>query len=243
MKEYIHAAPSRVQRCPNVQVTWYPFPSMYPSFCFFAPNTSAISRATEGFSAIQTIIIFVLSNRIAKVTKTAESNSLFSLIYENLETAFSRYLYLICYLIHVPSAFILRFSTSSSVLLFSKSMIYHSSDTGVCTYSASSMVNPGYRALTACFTAWGSSEARTSQLVPHPCLLTVEINVFFFYFHPKYSLPCNLFFFDIKNTGIGVHLFDEGREIVQIRLGNEIFIVVRIIINFSSGQNTFGRII
>lgn len=100
--------------------------SFYVSvFLVFAPNTSAISRATEGFSAIQTIIIFVLSNRIAKVTKTAESNSLFSLIYENLETAFSRYLYLICYLIHVPSAFILRFSTSSSVLLFSKSMIYH----------------------------------------------------------------------------------------------------------------------
>ena len=48
----------KVQRCPNVQVTWYPFPSIYPSFLFFAPSTSAMSRATEGFSAIQTIIFF-----------------------------------------------------------------------------------------------------------------------------------------------------------------------------------------
>ena len=43
---------------PERQVTWYPFPSMYPSFLSFAPSTSAMSRATEGFSAIQTIIRF-----------------------------------------------------------------------------------------------------------------------------------------------------------------------------------------
>ena len=48
----------RVQRCPNVQVTWYPFPSIYPSFLVWAPSTSAISRATDGFSAMQTIIFF-----------------------------------------------------------------------------------------------------------------------------------------------------------------------------------------
>ena len=41
---------------PKVQVTWYPFPSIYPSFRFLAPNTSAMSRATLGFSAMQTII-------------------------------------------------------------------------------------------------------------------------------------------------------------------------------------------
>ena len=50
----------RVQRCPNVQVTWYPFPSIYPSFFCFAPSTSAMSRATLGFSAMQTIIFSVL---------------------------------------------------------------------------------------------------------------------------------------------------------------------------------------
>ena len=50
----------RVQRCPNVQVTWYPFPSIYPSFLVWAPSTSAISRATDGFSAMQTIILFLL---------------------------------------------------------------------------------------------------------------------------------------------------------------------------------------
>ena len=45
-----------VQRWPKVQVTWYPFPSIYPSFRFLAPNTSAMSRATLGFSAMQTIM-------------------------------------------------------------------------------------------------------------------------------------------------------------------------------------------
>ena len=60
----------KVQRCPNVQVTWYPFPSIYPSFLVWAPSTSAISRATDGFSAMQTIIlsplVFILS--VYKVT-------------------------------------------------------------------------------------------------------------------------------------------------------------------------------
>ena len=45
-----------VQRWPKVQVTWYPFPSRYPFLRSVAPNTSAISRATLGFSAIQTFI-------------------------------------------------------------------------------------------------------------------------------------------------------------------------------------------
>ena len=49
----------RVHKCPNVQVTWYPFPSMYPSFRFLAPSTSAMSRATLGFSAMQTIMVFL----------------------------------------------------------------------------------------------------------------------------------------------------------------------------------------
>ena len=49
-----------VHKCPKVQVTWYPFPSMYPSLRFLAPSTSAMSRATLGFSAMQTIIICLL---------------------------------------------------------------------------------------------------------------------------------------------------------------------------------------
>ena len=40
----------RVHKCPN------PFPSIYPFIRWVAPNTSAISRATLGFSAIQTFI-------------------------------------------------------------------------------------------------------------------------------------------------------------------------------------------
>ena len=62
-----------VQRWPNVQVTWYPFPSMYPSFFSLAPNTSAMSRATEGFSAIQTIIRYSFSG--TKVIKRGQERN------------------------------------------------------------------------------------------------------------------------------------------------------------------------
>ena len=47
----------RVHKCPKVHVTWYPFPSIYPSLRLLAPRISAISLATLGFSAMQTIMI------------------------------------------------------------------------------------------------------------------------------------------------------------------------------------------
>ena len=47
----------RVHKCPNVQVTQYPFPSRYPFRRVVAPRIFAISLATLGFSAIHIFII------------------------------------------------------------------------------------------------------------------------------------------------------------------------------------------
>ena len=49
-----------MERCPNVHVTWYPLPSIYPSLEAVAPKILAISLATLGFSAMQTIIYFLV---------------------------------------------------------------------------------------------------------------------------------------------------------------------------------------
>ena len=43
---------ARVTRCPKDQVTTWPFPEKQPSSLCVAPTMRAISRATEGFSAM-----------------------------------------------------------------------------------------------------------------------------------------------------------------------------------------------
>jgi superfamily I DNA/RNA helicase len=58
---------------------------MYPSFFSFAPNTSAMSRATEGFSAIQTIIRYSFSG--TKVIKRGQGQSFDQTIDEFMEIA------------------------------------------------------------------------------------------------------------------------------------------------------------
>lgn len=52
---------TEVSECPGnlISVSFY-----ISVFLVFAPSTSAMSRATEGFSAIQTIIFFFVSVQI-----------------------------------------------------------------------------------------------------------------------------------------------------------------------------------
>ena len=59
----------KLHKCPNVQVTQYPFPSIYPFRRTVAPITWAISFATLGFSAIH---IFILQTDADEKTKIRE---------------------------------------------------------------------------------------------------------------------------------------------------------------------------
>ena len=62
-----------VQRWPNVQVTWYPFPSMYPSFFLSLPIHRLCHAPQRAFSAIQTIIRYSFSG--TKVIKRGQERN------------------------------------------------------------------------------------------------------------------------------------------------------------------------